>query len=258
MRIAAIQHDIVFEDRDATLAQLEMPVAQAAESGAQLVALTEMFATGFSMRTQLTAESVDGPTATWMHRQAAKHRLVVAGSVPLAPQPSQANGATLPTNTLLLAYPDGNVDRYDKIHPFSYAGEHERFSAGFNAVTVDLFGVRIGLSVCYDLRFSYLYWDRARKVDAELIVANWPASRRDHWLGLLHARAVENQTYVIGVNRIGTGGKLDYLGDSRVFDPSGNVLASASDEPAVLVADLDTEVVSATRSQFPFAADRLR
>lgn len=257
MRVAAIQHDIVWEDRDATLARLTPQVAQAAANGARLVALTEMFATGFSMRTHHTAERFDGPTVGWMQARAAEHGIWLVGSVPLqADDPSVEGPAGLPTNALLMLGPDGTRHRYDKVHPFSYAGEHERFRAGDGPIVVDVEGVRVGLSVCYDLRFADVYWDEDRDVDLELIVANWPDARRHHWRTLLDARAIENQVYVVGVNRVGSGGKLDYAGDSRIIDPMGEVLVAGAGGETVLVADIDPAVVTATRERFPFRADR--
>jgi predicted amidohydrolase len=250
MRIAAVQHDIVWEDRDATCRHLAPLVARAAGDGAGLVVLTEMFATGFSMSTHRTAEVEDGPTSTWMHAQASAHDVVLAGSVALATDDGRA------TNSLLVVDRDGLRARYDKLHPFSYAGEHERFRAGDEPMVVELGGLSIGLSVCYDLRFAPLYWRRTPPTDVEVVVANWPAARRHHWRALLDARAIENQTYVVGVNRVGTGGGLEYAGDSRIVDPLGEVLAAAAGQEAVLVAELDIDAVTATRERFPFRDDR--
>ena len=249
MRIAALQHDIAWEDRDNTLEQLTPQVWAAAATGARMVVLTEMFATGFSMRTHVTAEPADGPTATWMQERAAEHDLWVAGSVPI-------EGEQLPTNTLLVVGPDGTTHRYDKIHPFSYAGEHDRFTPGSQDVVVEIEGVRWGLTVCYDLRFADQYWRVGPDVDAFLVVANWPAARREHWTSLLQARAVENQTYVIGVNRVGSGGNLEYTGDSRIFDPLGRELAGAAHEPTTLLAEIDPDRVGEVRERFPFIQDR--
>jgi predicted amidohydrolase len=249
MRIAALQHDIAWEDRDTTLGQLAPQVRAAAATGARMVILTEMFATGFSMRTHLTAEPSEGPTATWMQERAAEHDLWVAGSVPI-------EGDDLPTNSLLVVGPDGTTHRYDKIHPFSYAGEHERFTPGSQDVVVEIEGVRWGLTVCYDLRFADQYWRIGPEVDAFLVVANWPAARREHWTSLLQARAIENQTYVVGVNRVGSGGDLEYAGDSRIFDPLGRELAGGAHEPTMLLADLDPGRVAAVRERFPFIQDR--
>lgn len=298
MRVAALQHDIVWEDRAATLSRLAPQVSRAAAAGAHLVALTEMFATGFSMRTHLTAEAPDGPTATWMHEQAAEHGVWIAGSVALrtdppavadastargTPEPGAPNAldaldaspapdapdappasavrgdsadGVLASNAFLLVGPDGTRYRYDKVHPFSYAGEHERFRPGSDPVVAEVEGVRIGLSVCYDLRFADLYWDAERDVHLELIVANWPDGRRHHWRTLLDARAIEGQVYVVGVNRVGTGGKLGYAGDSRIVDPMGEVLAAGAGAETMLLADIEPSVVDATRARYPFRADR--
>ncbi|MEX2550890.1 MAG: nitrilase-related carbon-nitrogen hydrolase [Nitriliruptoraceae bacterium] len=257
MKVAAVQHDIVWEDRAATLAHLAPQVARAAAGGAELVVLTEMFATGFSMRTHHTAEDLDGPIVAWLADRAAAHGILLAGSLALRPPTPEAEGpAGLPTNTFLLVGPDGVVARYDKLYPFSYAGEHERFRSGGDPVSVEVAGVRLGLSVCYDLRFADLYWDREPAVDVEVVVANWPASRRAHWRTLLDARAVENQTYVIGVNRVGDGGGTSYAGDSRIVDPAGEVLVAGSQVETILQAEVSAERVAEVRSRFPFRADR--
>jgi predicted amidohydrolase len=251
MKVAAIQHDIAWEDRDATLQRLTPQVAQAAGAGARLISLTEMFATGFSMDTDRTAEELDGPIVTWMRQQASEHGVWLAGSLALRDPAKQ-----LPLNALCLLSPDGELHRYDKIHPFTYAGEHERFDAGDRFVTVEVEGLRLTLFVCYDLRFADEFWATATDTDAYLVVANWPAARRHHWRTLLEARAIENQTYVIGVNRVGEGGKLDYAGDSRFGDSLGGVLAAGAGGETILLADVDPQVVRDVRSSLPFLPDR--
>jgi predicted amidohydrolase len=257
VKVAAIQHDIAWEDRDATLSHLAPQVARAAAGGAELVVLTEMFATGFSMRTHHTAEDLDGPIVTWLAERAREHDVLLAGSLALrSPTPEAEPPAGLPTNTLVLVGPDGLVARYDKVHPFSYSGEHERFRAGEDAVSVEVAGLRLGLSVCYDVRFADLYWDREPPVDVEVVVANWPAPRRAHWRALLEARAIENQAYVIGVNRVGEGGGLPYAGDSRIVDPAGEILAAGAKVETILQAEVTAERVAEVRARFPFRADR--
>jgi predicted amidohydrolase len=156
----------------------------------------------------------------------------------------------------VLAGPDGVVHRYDKIHPFTYSGEHEHYSAGSERVTVTVDGVALSPFVCYDLRFADELWDLAPRTDLYVVVANWPESRRLHWQVLLRARAIENQAYVLGVNRVGTGGRLAYAGDSCVIDPLGDVLAYAAGGETLVLADVDPDVVRATRKRFPFLADR--
>ena len=251
MKVAAIQHDIVWEDPPATFARLAPMIADAAESGARLAVLAEMFSTGFSMHTDRTAEPLDGPSTTFLVEQATKHGIWVCGSLP-----ARAENRDLPFNQLVLAAPDGGAHRYDKIHPFSYANEQDHFAAGDRHVTVDVDGVRCSLFVCYDLRFADEFWALAPTTDCYIVVANWPESRRDHWRALLVARAIENQAYVIGVNRVGQGGRLEYAGDSRIVDPLGVVIGEAPPGEAVVCADVDPARVAEVRARFPFLADR--
>jgi predicted amidohydrolase len=254
LRVAALQHDIAWEDRATTLARLAPMVADAVGTGARLVVLPEMFAVGFSMRTDRTAEPVDGPTSTWLADQAVAHGAWLAGSVP-----EQAEGDDRPRNVLVLAGPDGRRVRYAKRHPFSYGGEHEHFASGDDLVTVDVEGVRVSLAVCYDLRFADQFWAQGPTTDCFLVVANWPAKRTAHWRALLVARAIENQAYVVGVNRVGTAGDgTQHTGHSCIVDPLGELVADATgpDVEVTLLADVDPEVVVATRARFPFLADR--
>lgn len=252
MKVAAVQHDIVWEDPPANFRVLAPLLAAAAGKGARLALLTEMFSTGFSMHTDRIAEPVDGPSTEFLVAQAATHAMWVGGSVP-----ERAPGAANPANTFVLASPAGAVHRYRKIHPFTYSGEHERYDAGDDFTTVEIDGLRCSLFVCYDLRFADEFWRLAEQTDCYLVPANWPASRRTHWRTLLRARAIENLAYVVGVNRVGTGGRLEYGGDSMVIDPFGEVLADGEGRgEAVLVADLDPAHVRATRERFPFLADR--
>jgi len=256
VKVAAVQHDIVWEDPEANYTRLAPRVADAAAAGARLVVLTEMYSTGFSSDTAKIAEPVDGASTRFLADQAAAHGVWVCGSLP-----EQAPGADRPTNCLVLAGPEGELHRYAKIHPFSYAREHERFASGDRRVTVDVEGVRVSLFVCYDLRFADDFWALAADTDCYVVVANWPAPRRAHWQTLLRARAIENQAYVVGVNRAGSGGRLDYAGDSAVIGPFGEELAVAIDDGDVgaeqtLVADVDPAHVAHIRATYPFLPDR--
>ena len=251
MKVAAIQHDIVWEDPSANFAHLAVLLEDAARQGARLAVLSEMYSTGFSMDTDRIAEPVDGPSTRFLVEQAQLRGLWVCGSLPERPE-----GKTLPYNQLVLAAPDGSVHRYAKIHPFSYAGEQEHFAPGTQTVTVDIDGLRTSLFVCYDLRFADEFWPLARDTDCYVIVANWPAKRREHWRVLLRARAVENQAYVVGVNRVGRGGNLDYGGDSAVVDPLGEAVEAPAGEEHVLVTEVDPVRVAEVRARFPFLQDR--
>jgi len=251
MKVAAIQHDVVWEDRDATLGRLEPQIGAAAGTGARLVVLTEMFPTGFSTEPERVAEPEGGPTSEFLRAEAAGLNVWICGSVPTRPA-----GGGRPVNRLLLAGPRGELRHYDKIHPFSYSGEHEHYAAGTERVTFDVEGVRVTPFVCYDLRFADEFWAMAPGTDCYVVVANWPSSRRAHWQALLVARAIENQAYVVGVNRVGEGGGLHYSGDSRIVDPSGEILAAGAGGETILLADVDPVVVAETRKRFPFLADR--
>ncbi len=251
MRIAALQSDVVWEDPEANFERLEPWVAAAAAAGAKLLALPEMFSYGFSMATERISEPPGGPSTRFLKDQAGRHGLWLAGSVP-----ERAKRQKRPHNTLIVVGPRGEIHRYHKIHPFSYAGEHRHYTAGARFVTVAIEGLRVTLFVCYDLRFADEFWATAAETDAYLVVANWPEARRHHWTSLLVARAIENQAYVVGVNRVGEGGELRYRGDSRIVDPMGEVLAAAADQETLLLADLDPAVVAETRRELPFMNDR--
>jgi predicted amidohydrolase len=156
----------------------------------------------------------------------------------------------------VLAGPDGEVHRYQKIHPFSFAGENEQYEPGEQFLTVLVEGVRVTVFICYDLRFADEFWQRAPDTDLYVVPANWPEPRREHWRTLLRARAIENQAYLVGCNRVGMVDKLNYTGDSAIIDPLGRPLVEASMVETVLSADVDAAEVARVRSRFPFLADR--
>jgi predicted amidohydrolase len=256
MKVAAIQHDIVWEQPEENFARLAPAIADAAAQGARLVVLTEMYSTGFSMKTDRVAEPFAGPSTAFLVEQARANDVWVCGSLP-----ERAEEHALPANSLVLAAPDGAAHRYAKIHPFTYAREHEHYAAGDAHVTVDVEGVRTSLFVCYDLRFADEFWSLAATTDLYVVVANWPAVRRNHWRALLRARAIENQAYVVGVNRVGLGGaeggsRLEYAGDSVILDPLGEPVAEGGADETTLLADVDPARVAAVRAEFPFFADR--
>ncbi len=251
LRIAGIQHDIVWEKPQENMAAVTPMIDAAVDDGAGMVVLAEMWSTGFSMNSMEIAEQPDGPTATFMRETAARTGAWIVGSFP-----EHTQGYDRPTNRLLMAGPDGEDHRYSKIHPFTYAREHEHYAAGVDRVTVEVEGVRITPLICYDLRFTDLFWDPAPLTDCYLVPANWPEARRAHWTTLLRARAIENQAYVVGVNRVGSAGRLDYSGDSRIVDPLGNEIEAAPGEVTTIAADIDPAEVARVRAEFPFMQDR--
>lgn len=251
MKVAAVQHDIVWEDAVATQRALEPQIAGAAAAGARLIVLTEMFATGFTMAPDRVGEPPEGPSHAFLVDQAAATGTWICGSIPTT-DPTKLR----PTNRLVLAAPDGGTFIYDKIHPFTYGGEDEHYVGGTEFLTVDIEGLRTSFFVCYDLRFGDDWWQRAPLTDCYVVPANWPAVRRHHWQSLLVARAIENQAYVVGVNRVGEGGNLAYVGDSRIVDPLGEILASGAGTEALLVAEVDPAHVASVRERFRFGRDR--
>ncbi len=251
MKIAALQSEIVWEDPEANFERLRPWVVAAKAAGVRFLILPETYACGFSMATDRIGEPPEGPSTRFLREQAAEHGLWIAGSLPERPE-----GFERPFNTLVVAGPGGELHRYRKIHPFSFAGESECYGAGEDFVTIEVEGVRFTLFICYDLRFADEFWATAEATDAYVVVANWPEPRRRHWQTLLVARAIENQAYVVGVNRVGEGGGNRYTGDSRVVDPMGRILAAAAEQETMLLAEINPTVVRETRRTLPFLRDR--
>ena len=251
VRIAGLQLDIAWESPVKNYAKVDPWIRTAVSAGARLLVLPEMYACGFTMNAAAVAEAEDGPSTTFLVERAFEHGIWIGGSVPVRPA-----GSERPYNTFVLAGPAGQIHRYRKIHPFTFADEHLHYDAGDRFVMVDVEGVRCTLFVCYDLRFADEMWATAKETDCYLFVANWPEKRRQHWMTLLQARAIENQAYVVGVNRVGEGGGLTYSGDSRVVDPWGEVVASAAGQETLLLAEIDPAVVADARRRFPVLQDR--
>ncbi len=255
MRIAAVQHDIVWNDRPANFRRLAPQVAAAAAGGAQLILLTETFSTGFAVDEPTLGEPEGGPSSQFLQEMAQQHAAWVCGSCPEVPAGSDP-ADTRPANSFVFAGPTGTVHRYHKIHPFTFAGEHHNFRPGTQHVQVEIEGVRISPFVCYDLRFADEFWGLAPTTDLYLVPANWPEPRRLAWMALLQARAIENQAYVVGCNRVGAGGGLNYVGDSRIVDPLGELLATGSQGETILFADIEPTYVADVRDRFRFLQDR--
>jgi len=250
MKVAGIQMDLAWEDPERNFQRAREMMAVARDAGARLAVLPEMFATGFSMEAELVA-GYAGETRQFLSGLARELDLfILAGyAEPADPRPSNACSIFGPTG--------GEVLHYRKLHPFSMAGEDERFLAGESLATAELEGIRITALICYDLRFPEPFRAAAADTDLFCVLANWPVPRRHHWSRLLEARAIENQAYVLGVNRVGSGGGLEYSGDSSLRDPMGTELAGA--EPgaeAVVEGEVHPAEVMRIRGRFGFLADR--
>lgn len=255
MRVALIQLDLAWEDVEENHRRADRRLREAAAAGARLAVLPEMFTCGFSMEPRM-AEPDDGPTETFLREVAAGLDLwILAGRPGLAP-PGAADQR--PVNLALLVAPDGTIRRYAKLHPFSFAGEHEHYQSGDVVVTWTVEGLRITPFICYDLRFPEPFRLAAEDTDLYAVIANWPERRRSHWRALLRARAIENLAYVAGVNRAGEGGGLVYAGDSALVSPWGDALATAAFGESVLVREVEPGEVARARADFPALKDRRR
>jgi predicted amidohydrolase len=249
MKVALLQADIAWEDVAENHRRAAQLLVRAKEGGATLAVLPEMFSTGFSMDAARIAQPAGGPSESFLREQARELGLWILASVPEQGEPA-------PRNMAMLVSPEGTVVRYAKIHPFSFAGEDRVYTAGDRVVTAEVDGVRVTPLVCYDLRFPEPFRAAADGTDLFVVVANWPDQRREHWRTLLRARAIENQAYVVGVNRAGEGNGLNYAGDSAAIAPLGETLAEAGPGEQVLFADVDPAVVAKLRERFPALQDR--
>lgn len=250
LRVAGLQMDIEWEQPEENLRRALELAEQAVAAGARLLVLPEMFATGFSMRTEVTVAAA-GQSRRFMETLASDNHIWVAGGY--AEQPEGGR----PRNACSVFDPGGcEVLRYHKVHPFSLAGEHELYEGGDSLATALVDGVRVTPVICYDLRFPELFRAAAPGTDLFLVPANWPDKRSHAWRTLLKARAMENQAYVLGVNRVGVAQGHDHRGDSALVGPMGDVLASCAWEPAVVTGEVRIEAVARCREHFSFLADR--
>lgn len=251
LSVSIIQSSLFWEDKSRNLAMLEQKIMAITEK-TNLVVLPEMFSTGFSMQPALLAETMEGETIAWMKRIALSKKIILTGSIII-----EEDGQYF--NRLIWMLPNGTMGYYDKRHLFAFAGEDQHYTAGKKRLITSVNGWKIHLQICYDLRFPV--WARQQssetpEYDLLIYVANWPKRRNHAWKTLLAARAIENQCYVIGVNRVGEdGNQIAHSGDSTIIDPLGNILFSKENEEVVHSIELTKESLNDTRSKFPFWKD---
>jgi predicted amidohydrolase len=243
LTVTLLQTSLAWQDAAANRAHFS-ELLHSLPGPTDLVVLPEMFTTGFTMATREQAEGMDGPTVTWMATVAADLDVTLCGSLIV-------EEAGRFYNRCIWMPPEGRHQHYDKRHLFRMAGEHEHFAAGSTRGLFAIKGWRVCPLVCYDLRFPV--WSRgADAFDLLLYVANWPAARRTAWQALLPARAVENQCYVAGVNRVGTDGQgIAYAGDSSVHDYLGGCMASLGASPGEATVTLGASALRRYREKFP-------
>ena len=244
LSIALFQMDIVWQNPEVNLRRAEEFVRDAE---ADLVVLPEEFSTGFSIELTPSAEDMEGQTVAWMRSVACRGGKAVAGSIPVWDEGRHYN-------RFIFAAPDGRLVTSDKRHLFRMGGENKYYTAGTERVVFEYGGFRILPLICYDLRFPV--WSRYRQdYDLILCVASWPSSRRNAWITLLRARAIENQCYVAGVNRVGHDDSADYSGDSAIVDFMGYDIVAAGDGEQLLTARLKLEPLRRYRKRFAAWAD---
>ncbi len=274
-----IQTSLHWEDKAANLQMLEHKI-NSIQHSTQIIVLPEMFNTGFSMKPEEFAEDMNGPTIEWMKRIAAEKKVIITGSIMMKEDERAQAGQTVPThfyNRLIWMLPNGECGIYDKRHLFAYADEDKYYTAGTKRLIASVNGWKINLQVCYDLRFPVWARQAAQRIstslDAEaksfdsaqdlapeydvlIYVANWPERRIHAWKTLLNARAIENQCYVIGVNRTGKDGNdYNYSGNSTVIDAMGEVLYEKEHEEDIYTITLSKEKLQETRTKLPFLKD---
>lgn len=265
--ISLVQADIAWEKKAANLQLFEAKIMTHTDK-MEVVVLPEMFSTGFVMQPEHLAESMDGETVSWMKRIAMQKKIILTGSVIIREADNYFN-------RLIWMLPNGTFGYYDKRHLFAYAGEDETYTPGTKRLIASVKGWRVNLLVCYDLRFPV--WARqtvpvdslpdggfAKSVSMEtrpeydvlIYVANWPVKRSHAWKTLLQARAIENQCYVAGNNRIGVDGVgLEYNGDSMVVSPMGEILTTVEKKPEVITYELSYSKLNEVRTKLPFLKD---
>jgi len=247
LRLSLIQTDLVWENVEANLSHFEALFRDLPSDG-DLVVLPEMFSTGFSMQVSAFAETMDGKTVAWMKRQAASLNAVLAGSLMI-------QEGTHFFNRFLFVKPDGAIEYYDKRHLFSIGEENLHFTPGQERKVFRINGFRILSQVCYDLRFPVFARNR-NDYDIYLNCANWPASRQEVWACLLKARAIENQVYVAGVNRIGAdGNSIKHSGGSVIYDARGLAVVNSDDSTQIISAKLSLNSLLDFRRKFPVLPD---
>lgn len=257
LTITIIQTKIHWEDKTANLQMLQEKILSINEK-TEIVVLPEMFSTGFSMKPEKLAEKMNGDTVNWMKKMATQKKIILTGSVII-----EDNG--LYYNRLIWMLPNGQYGVYDKRHRFAFAGENDHYTAGTRRLIASVKGWKINLQVCYDLRFPV--WSRQTPLppgkdgyqleyDVLIYVANWPEKRNTAWKTLLQARAIENQCYVVGVNRVGNDGNTVYhSGDSTAIDPLGEILYHKKDEEDIFTLTLSKDHLQTVREKFPFWRD---
>ncbi|WP_394774872.1 nitrilase family protein [Flavobacterium sp.] len=248
MKIALIQSDLYWEDVSKNRKSFESKINEI-DSGVNLVVLPEMFSTGFTMNASQVAETMQGETVLWMQTIAKQKNFAITGSLIIVENEQYYN-------RMFFVFPSGEIQYYNKRHLFSLAGEDKFYTSGDKKVIVEYLGWKICLQICYDLRFP-VFARNVENYDLLLYVANWPKVRTNAWDALLKARAIENLSYVVGVNRIGLdANNYEHIGHSQAVDFLGNYILEPQETEATFIVELDKDVMLETRKKLDFLSDK--
>jgi omega-amidase len=255
VNVIALQHDIVWEDKLANFARVRKLLTEVAPAKDSLVVLPEMFATGFSMNADAIAEQYGGPTEQFLADVAREFGVCLVAGAAMRGRDGR------PRNKALVFSPAGELRAYyAKMQPFTPGGETEHYQAGQMPVAFRWEDYTVSPFICYDLRFPEIFRAAvaAHRPELFVLIANWPEKRIQHWVRLLQARAIENQAYVVGVNRLGSDPYYTYPGRSLIVDPQGDILADAGDREGCIRARLDLAALQKYREGLPFLNDMRR
>ncbi|MDP4145714.1 MAG: carbon-nitrogen family hydrolase [Bacillota bacterium] len=249
MKIGLVQMDIIWEDKEANKQKCLQFIKEAKEKNVDMLIFPEMTLTGFSMKVNKIMDK-NHQDRNWFAKAAEEYSLFIGfGYV-------QGGGAKGKNNISLFSKDGVEILNYTKIHPFSHGEENKHYEGGGEIKIAKVKEFNISTFICYDLRFPEIFQAASVCAEAIFIIANWPESRREHWITLLKARAIENQCYIIGVNRTGKGDGVDYCGDSLVVDPSGEIIVHNRGEEKLITADIDLQEVKKVRNSFNIKQDR--
>lgn len=254
MKIALAQMDITWEDKEKNKEKTLKFIESAKQNNVDLILFPEMCLTGFSMNVEYISESTDtlSGTVDWFLGRSSEFNLHI-GFGYVMKDPSAKKGL----NKFTIVSPSqGIISDYAKIHPFSFGLESQHYVGGNTINTTPIKDFNITTFICYDLRFPEIFQIASRNSNLITVSANWPKSRREHWITLLKARAIENQCYIAGINRVGIGDNIEYCGDSMVIDPYGNILCQSEDNETLLLQDIDACNVTNIRKNFRLKDDR--
>jgi predicted amidohydrolase len=255
LRIALGEYDTGWHSPEVSLTRAATLVREASDAGARLVVLPEMCTTGFTMEPERYAEPIDGPSVRRLAEMASETGVWILAGVATRGTGTQQHAGSY--NSAILFSPRGVPSPYalyNKQRLFAYGEEHEHYVPGKSPLVVDVNGMLLSPFVCYDLRFPELFRAVAKRTDLMVIIANWPVARRAHWDALVRVRAIENQCYVVAVNRVGEGGGLTYDGGSVAYDPWGDPIEGDRTASGIQIVDVAADRVAEIRDRYPFLA----